>query len=62
MKLRNLILTALFVALSFVGANMKIVGSIAFDSMPGFLGALILGPLYGAAIGSIGHFLTAATS
>lgn len=62
MKLRKLILTALFISLSFIGANIKIVGSIAFDSMPGFLGALILGPVYGAIIGALGHFLTALTS
>jgi len=37
-------------------------GSIAFDSMPGFLGAIILGPFYGALIGALGHFLTAVTS
>jgi uncharacterized membrane protein len=29
--------------------------------MPGFLGALILGPFYGGLIGAIGHFLTALT-
>lgn len=62
MKLRKLILMALFIAISFIGANIKIAGSIAFDSMPGFLGALMLGPIYGAVIGAIGHFLTAATS
>jgi uncharacterized membrane protein len=62
MKIRNLLITALFIALSFIGANIKILGSIAFDSMPAFLGALILGPVYGALIGAIGHFLTAAIS
>lgn len=62
MKLRKLILMALFIAISFIGANIKIAGSVAFDSMPGFLGALMLGPIYGAVIGAIGHFLTAATS
>lgn len=62
MKLRKMILTALFIALSFIGANIKIAGSIAFDSMPAFLGALILGPVYGAVIGGLGHFLTAFTS
>lgn len=62
MKTRKLVITALFIALSFIGANMKIAGSIAFDSMPGFLGTLMLGPVFGALIGAIGHFLTAATS
>lgn len=63
MKTKKLVLTALFIALSFVGAMIKVPGTtIAFDSMPGFLGTILLGPLYGALIGALGHFLTAVTS
>ena len=62
MKTKKLVITALFIALSFIGANIKIMDTIAFDAMPGFLGALIVGPAYGACIGAIGHFLTALTS
>ena len=62
MKTKKLVLTALFIALSFIGANIKIMDTIAFDAMPGFLGALLIGPVYGAFIGSVGHFLTALTS
>lgn len=62
MKLRKMTLIALFIAISFIGANIKVAGSIAFDSMAGFLGALILGPVYGAVIGGVGHILTAVTS
>ncbi|AGK96213.1 ECF transporter S component [Clostridium pasteurianum] len=62
MKTRKLVIMALFIAVSFLGANIKIMGTIAFDSMAGFLGCLILGPVYGAIIGALGHFLTAATS
>lgn len=62
MKTRKLTLMALFIALSFIGANIKILQTVAFDSMPAFLGTLILGPIYGAAIGAAGHFLTALTS
>jgi uncharacterized membrane protein len=63
MKTKKLVLTALFIALSFVGAMIKVPGTtIAFDSMPGLLGAILLGPLYGALIGALGHFLTAVTS
>jgi len=58
----NLVITALFIALSFVGANIKIFGTIAFDSLPAFLAALLLGPVYGAAIGFLGHLFTALTS
>lgn len=62
MKTRKLVIMSLFIAISFLGANIKIMGTIAFDSMAGFLGCLILGPVYGAIIGALGHFLTAATS
>lgn len=62
MKTKKLVITALFIALSFIGANIKIMDTIAFDAMPGFLGALLFGPVYGAFIGAIGHFLTALTS
>jgi len=61
-NVKKLVITALFIALSFVGANIKVFGTIAFDSLPGFLAALILGPAYGAAIGFLGHICTALTS
>lgn len=62
-KTKKLVMMAMFIAISFIGANIKIFGgSIAFDSMPGFLGAMMLGPVYGAIIGAIGHLLTAITS
>jgi uncharacterized membrane protein len=59
---KQLVISALFVALSFVGANIKVFGTIAFDSLPAFLGALLFGPAYGAAIGFLGHLFTAITS
>ena len=60
---KHLVVTALFIALSFVGANIGIPGTtIAFDSLPAFLGALLFGPVYGAAIGFLGHLFTALTS
>jgi len=59
---RNLVLTALFIALSFVGAQLKIFSTIAFDSLPAFLATLLMGPVYGAIIAVIGHLLTALTS
>lgn len=60
MKTKKLVLVAFFIALSFIGANINVFQSIAFDSMAGFLGALILGPVYGAIIGGLGHIITAA--
>ena len=57
-----LVIVALFVALSFVGSQVRLFGSIAFDSLPGFLAALLLGPMYGAAIGFLGHLISAMTA
>lgn len=62
MKTRNLVLFALFIALSYVGTMIRPPGplsSVSFDSMPGFLAALLLGPLPGGAIALIGHLLSA---
>ncbi|HSQ33716.1 MAG TPA: ECF transporter S component, partial [Peptostreptococcaceae bacterium] len=62
MKTKKITLVALFIALSFIGSNIKIFSSIAFDSMPGFLISIMLGPVYGAIVGLLGHLLTAITS
>jgi len=59
---KNLVVLALFIALSFVGSYIKIFGTIAFDSLPAFLAALLLGPGYGALTGFLGHLFTALTS
>lgn len=58
----RIVLMAIFVALSIVGSLVKLSGTIALDSMPAFLAASLLGPLYGAIIGFIGHLATALTS
>ena len=62
MSTKTLVIVALFIALSLIGSYLKIFGTIAFDSLPAFLAALILGPVYGAAIGFLGHLFTAVTS
>ena len=59
---KKLTITALFIAISFIGANVNLFGTIAFDSLPAFLAALLLGPWYGATIGFLGHFFTALMS
>lgn len=56
----NLVMIALFCALSAVGANIKVMGSVAFDSMPAFLAAVLMGPAAGALVGALGHMLSAA--
>lgn len=54
---------AIFIALSYIGALIKIQGgTIAFDSMPAYFSAIFLGPTLGALVGFVGHLLTATTS
>ncbi len=56
---------AIFTALSAVGSLIKIpspLGSLAFDSSPGFFVALFFGPFEGAFVSGLGHFATAAVS
>jgi uncharacterized membrane protein len=53
---------AILIALSFIGSLIKIQGSIAFDSMPGYFAAIFLGPYLGGIVALLGHLLTAITS
>lgn len=62
MTAKKITLIALFIALSFVGAQIKLVYSIALDAMPAFMAAAVLGPIPGALVGFLGHMLTASTS
>lgn len=51
----------MFISLSVVGVMMKvpaIVGSVAFDSFPAFLAAILLHPLYGGIVALLGHLLS----
>lgn len=62
-NVKQLALMAIFIALSAVGALIKIpspVGTIGLDSAPGFFCALAFGYLEGITVISIGHLLTAA--
>lgn len=54
--------TGLLIALSAIGSMVKIQGTIAFDSMPGYFAALFIDPLIGGIVASVGHILTAITS
>ncbi len=57
----RLTVTGTLIALSVVGSYLKIpspTGTVALDSLPGFLGALLLGYPEGASIGFLGHILT----
>ncbi|MGB3368907.1 MAG: ECF transporter S component [Acidaminobacteraceae bacterium] len=62
---RRLILMSLFIAISYIGALIKIPGpftTIALDSFPGYLGGLIIGGIYGGFVGMIAHLFVALLS
>jgi riboflavin transporter FmnP len=60
---KKMIICALFIALSVIGAFIKpFGGSIAFDSMPAFLAASLLGPFFGSIVGLVGHLVSASLS
>ena len=61
-RTRKLTIVALLTAMCVVGANIKILGSIALDSFPAFLGSLLLGMGPGAFLGFFGHMLSALLS
>jgi hypothetical protein len=60
LTVKNLVLCSMFIALSVIGAFIKPFGSsIAFDSLPAFVAASIMGPIFGAIVGALGHFVSA---
>lgn len=62
MTTRNISWASLFIALSVVGAMIKvpaIIGSIALDSFPALVSAVVLGSGVGAFVGGLGHLLSA---
>ncbi|NLY46596.1 MAG: ECF transporter S component [Tissierella sp.] len=61
-KTRRLVYMAILLALSFVGAQVNVMGSIALDSLPAFFAGLLFWPTSGAIVGGVGHLLTAMTS
>lgn len=56
---KKLATMAILLALCVIGANIKILGSIALDSFPAFVGAIVLGPFAGAFLGFFGHMISA---
>lgn len=62
---KKIVLMGMFISLSFVCSFIKFPGpvsSIALDSMPAYLGGLLIGGPEGALIGFIAHILTALNS
>ncbi len=63
LSVKKTVLCAMFIALSVIGAFIKPFGnSIAFDSMPAFLAASMMGPIFGAVVGLLGHVISASIS
>lgn len=62
MNVKYLVMMGLCIALSYIGAMIKIQQTIAFDALPAFFAALVLGPIAGGIVGLIGHMLTALLS
>ncbi|ABB13964.1 MULTISPECIES: ECF transporter S component [Carboxydothermus] len=65
MNIRTLTTLAILIALSAVGAFIKIpspTGTVALDSLPGYFAALYLSPGLGALVAALGHLLSAATA
>lgn len=61
-KLAKMVKVAMLIALSVVGAFIKIpspTGTIALDSLPGYFGAIVIGRREGALIAGLGHLASA---
>lgn len=64
MKTKHITLIAILIALSIVGSFIQVpspAGTVAFDSLPGYVAAGLFGPMVGGVVGSLGHILNAAT-
>ncbi|NLZ38327.1 MAG: ECF transporter S component [Firmicutes bacterium] len=65
MSTKKLVRLAFFIALCGVGGFIKIpspTGTVALDSLPGFVAAALFGGWGGAVVGLLGHLFTAATA
>lgn len=62
MNINRLVVLSLFISISAILSNIKIFSTVALDSMPAFLAAMLLSPIAGAIVGAVGHLLSAFTS
>ncbi len=61
LEVKRMTVMGVFIALAVVGSYLKIpspLGTIAFDSAPAFLAAVIIGPSAGAIVAFVGHLAT----
>ncbi|MGJ7045523.1 ECF transporter S component [Thermoanaerobacterium thermosulfurigenes] len=61
-NVKTLTLVAMLIAMSAVGAMIKVYNTVAFDSLPGYFASLYFGSYIGAIVISLGHIFTALTS
>lgn len=62
MKTKQITTIAVLIALSVVGSLLKVpspAGTVAFDSLPGYVAAGLFGPFIGGIVGSVGHLINA---
>lgn len=60
-KSRTVTFVGMFIALTVIGSLIKLpspTGTVALDSTPAFVAALLLGPAAGALVGALGHLLS----
>lgn len=62
MKSKDVTMYGLLLALSFIGAYIKVPGMGGLDAMPAFLGAMWFGPWSGAILGFAGHMILSGSS
>ncbi|WDV47617.1 ECF transporter S component [Clostridiaceae bacterium M8S5] len=62
MNVKKISIIGVFIALSIVGSFLPIpspAGTVAFDSMPAFIVAVIINPIMGGVVGVMAHLLSA---
>ena len=57
-SVKKRVCVSLFIAISVLGSNMRIFGTIALDSMPAFVAGLLFGPVAGGTVGALGHLFS----
>ena len=59
LDVKSLCFSAILIAISVILANFPIFSSIALDSMPAFVGGIIISPVVGGIIGLLAHLFVA---
>lgn len=60
MNTKTITIIGVLIALSFIGSLITVpspAGTVAFDSLPGYVAAGLFGPFVGGMVGSVGHLV-----